>query len=299
VDPVSPLLLPLLLVVAVAVPLAVARAHRLVDPGLVVEWAEAHHLGLTPANRPMVSWYLRTARILRTWGAVGGIVLPALFALAWSGHLEVLGYDTAGGANPGDVSWIFVGYLIGVLYAEMSLVRPMGGARRSASLVPRNLEDYLPGRVLRTQRALGGAIVVGVLLSLALPYEEPFIAPGPVATAVFLVWITAFVLGLERVQRWLVRRPQPFTDASLVAADDAIRSQSVHSVAGAGLGILLLMFAGTCALLGASDVAILRWTLWVPALASTLLALFACRYFGHRPWRVRRPPFTREAPAPG
>lgn len=298
-DPVSPLLLPLLLVVVVAVPLAVARAHRPVDRGFVAAWAEAHDLALTPANRPMVSWYLRTAGILRTWGAVGGIVLPALFALAWSGHLEVLGYDAEGGANPGDVGWIFLGYLVGVLYAEVSLVRPVGTARRSASLVPRDLEDYLPRRILQTQRALGAAIAVGVLVSLALPYETPFIAPGPVAAAVFLVWVTAFVLGLERVQRWLVRRPQPFTDPSLVAADDAIRSQSVHSVAGAGLGVLLLMFAGVCVLLGSSDVAVLRWTLWVPALASTLLALLACRYFGHRPWRVRRPPFTREAPAPG
>lgn len=298
-DTPSPLLLPLLLVVAVVVPLALTRAHRPVDHRFAVEWAEAHDLTLTPANRPMVSWYLRTAGILRTWGAVGGVVLPALFALAWSGHLEVLGYDAVGGANPGDVSWIFLGYLVGVLYAEVSLVRPVDAARRSASLVPRDLEDYLPRRLLQTQRSLGAAIVVGVLVSLALPYDAPFAPPGAVATAVFLVWVTAFVVGLERLQRWLVRRPQPFTDLSLVAADDAIRSQSVHSVAGAGLGILLLMFAGVCVLLASSDVAVLRWTLWVPALAATLLALFACRYYGHRPWRVRRPPLSREAPAPG
>jgi hypothetical protein len=299
VEPISPLLVPLLLIVAVVVPLAVIRAHRPVEDGFVGEWAEAHDLALTLANRPMVSWYLRTAGILRTWGAVGGVVLPALCALAWSGHLEILGYDTEGGANPGDVSWIFLGYLVGVLYAEVSLVRPVDPARRAASLVPRDLEDYLPRRLLQAQRALGAAIVVGVLVALGLPYAAPFMAPGPVATAVFVVWVTAFVLGLERLQRWLVRRPQPFTDPSLVAADDAIRSQSVHSVAGAGLGILLLMVAGVCVLLASADVAVLRWTLWIPALAATLLALVTCRYYGHRPWRVRRPPLSREAPAPG
>ena len=45
----------------------------------------------------------------------------------------------------------------------------------------------------------------------------------------------------------MVRRPQPFTSPSLVAADDAIRAQSVHAIAGAGLALLLVALSGVFA----------------------------------------------------
>ena len=295
------MLLPALLGVLVVVPLAVIRAYRAADEGVVAEWAGAHDLPLTPENRPMVGWYLRTAGILRAWGAIGGLVLPAAFALAWSGHFEVLGIDADGGVNPGDVGWIFVGYLVGALYAEVCLVRPVDPDRRAASLVPRDLDHYLPRRLLWAQRSLGGAVIAGALVSLALPYDERWTGPSPAAVVGFLVWVAVVTVGLECLERWLVRRPQPFTDPSLVAADDAIRSQSVHSVAGSGLAVLLLMFAGISVLLASADVALLRWTMWLPALAAALLALGACQLSspGQHGWRVRRPPAPPPAAARG
>ncbi len=288
----SPMLLPALVGVLVVVPLALIRAYREADDELVDAWARVHDLVLTAENRPMVRWYLRTAGMLRTWGAVAGVVLPSAFALAWSGHFEVLGVDAEGGVNPGDVGWIFLGYLVGALYAEVALARPVDPTRRTASLVPRDLDDYLPRRLLLTQRWLGAAVAAGCLASLALPYDERWIGPGAVSVVGFLAWVAAFTLGLERVQRWLIRRPQPFTEPSLVAADDAIRAQSVHAVAGAGLAVLLLMLAGTSALLAASDVAVLRWTMWLPAVAAAVLALAACQHLTNGAWRVRRAPAT-------
>jgi hypothetical protein len=295
----SLLFVPFLVVAVVVSTVAVARSHRAVGDDFLTEWARAHALDLTPENRPLVGWYLRTAGVLRTWGAIGGVVVPAALALAWSGHFEILGIDTDGGINPGDIGWIFVGYLVGALYAEVSLARPVDPARRSASLAPRRLDDYLPHRLVWAQRLLGGACVIGALASLALPYGEAWRAPGAVGILGFVAWIALVAAGVESLERWLVRRPQPFTDPSLVAADDAIRSQSVHSVAGAGLALLLFMVAGVSVLVASADVAILRRTMWLPALVATLAALGACQYYGHRAWRVRRAPLTPPITPPG
>jgi hypothetical protein len=91
-----------------------------------------------------------------------------------------------------------------------------------------------------------------------------------------------------------VRRPQPFTSASLVAADDAIRVQSVHALAGVGPAILLVALSGVFAILTASDVDLLNATMWLPALVAFVLSIRACRDIGQRPWHVRR---RRDRPA--
>ncbi len=41
------------------------------------------------------------------------------------------------------------------------------------------------------------------------------------------------------LERWLLRRPQLFVDVDLVAADDATRSQSAHSLASSGIALLV------------------------------------------------------------
>jgi hypothetical protein len=147
--------------------------------------------------------------------------------------------------------------------------------------------------MLRIQRGVGVAAVVGAFVVGVLPYSEhrSGVGSAPNTAVVLVVGLLAatFAVGLERLQRWLVERPQPFTDPELLAADDAIRSQSVHSLAGSGLAVLLLMAGSVCLAMAASDVQILRWTMWVPGVFSFIAALYACLYYGHRAWRVRRP----------
>ncbi|MGH3370967.1 MAG: hypothetical protein ACRDPR_13305, partial [Nocardioidaceae bacterium] len=65
----------------------------------VDEWAEAHGLELTPESRPLVSRHLRRARLMRTAGAVAGVLLA--FAID--------------GVGPEDIASVFVGYLVGAL----------------------------------------------------------------------------------------------------------------------------------------------------------------------------------------
>lgn len=73
-----------------------------------------------------------------------------------------------------------------------------------------------------------------------------------------------------------------------MAADDAIRAQSVRSVAGAGVAVLLLAMGSACSALFSSDVPLLRWTMWVPGISSWFLAMWACTQHAHQPWLVRR-----------
>lgn len=127
----------------------------------------------------MVAGYLRRARILRTWGALGGLLLPSLVELAASGRVQLLGFGTDGEAAPyaGPIG-AFIGYLLGALYAEVSLARRHDPSRRSASLVPREIADYLARRLLLLQRALGIVVVLGVL-ALGLPPYDPREAAQP------------------------------------------------------------------------------------------------------------------------
>jgi hypothetical protein len=217
------------------------------DHDHAADWARAHGLELTPETRPVVARYLTGARRMRTVGAFGGAVLPSLVDLVLNGRVQVLGFGTDGSSAPfqGPVC-ILLGYLAGALCAELSLARTADAARRSASVVPRELGDYLPRRLLLAQRGLGVLAIAGVVLVGLVPFDSsPAAEPGWGAVLATAGVLAAFTAGLERLERWLVRRAQPFTSAALVAADDAIRAQSVHSLAGSGLAILLSCAAGS------------------------------------------------------
>jgi hypothetical protein len=278
-------------VLAVVIPVVLARAYAKVTEGQLADWARAHGVELTAESRRIVAGYLRKARVLRTWGAVAGLLLPSLIELAVNGRVQLLGFGTDGTSAPfaGPIG-AYVGYLIGALYAEVSLARPRDPARRTASLVRRELLDYLPRRLLHAQRGLTVATALLVLSLGLVPYDPAnAAAPDWLGLLIGAAVLAAFGAGLEALERWLVRRPQPYTSPSLVAPDDAIRAQSVHSLAGSGLALLLIACSGICATLAASDVAVLRWTMWLPALVALLLSIRACLEIGQRAWRVRRP----------
>ncbi len=284
----SPLALAVLL--AAIVPVVLTRAYARVDDELLAEWARAHGIELTPESRPIVARYLRRARVLRTWGALGGLLLPSLVDFAVSGRVQLLGFGTDGSAAPyaGPIGG-FIGYLVGALCAEVSLARPVEPERRSASPDSARSRGLPSPPPVARPTALGFAAVLGVLALGLVPYD-PQNAGQPEWPALLTgaAIVAAFSAGLEALERWLVRRPQPFTSPALVAADDAIRAQSLHSLVGSGLALLLVVCSGICLGLAASDVSILRWTMWLPAVVALLLAIRACLQTGQRSWRVRR-----------
>jgi hypothetical protein len=279
--------LTLALILAVAIPVELFLAYR-PHADLPERWAAAHGLALTPESRPLVARYLRKARVLRTWGGVAGAILPTLIEFAVNGRVVVLGFGTDGESAPLGFGTIFVGYLIAALCAEVAQARPLAAERRLASLARRELEDYLARRLVIAQRVLAvvGALGVGALA--VVPYDDSISNPGPVSLALGAALVLAFGAGLEAIERWLVRRPQPFTSPPLVAADDAIRAQSIHSVAGAGLSLLLLICCGIALGLQASDVELLNWAMVAPAAVFFVGSVLACGEIGQGSWRARR-----------
>jgi hypothetical protein len=277
----------LALILAVAIPVELWRAYR-PDPAGDARWAEDRGLEPTAESRALVTRYLRSARVLRTWGGVAGVVLPTLITLVGSGRVVVLGFGADGDSAPLAFGWIFVGYVVGAVCAELSLARPAAGARRAAGLARRDLAQYLPRPAVIAQRALAGVAAVGMVLIGVVPYPHGTSNPGLEWLVVAALVVLALAAGLEAIERWLVRRPQPFTSPAAVAADDAIRAQSIRSVAGAGLAFLLLLCSGVSLVLQASDVAVLQTAMVVPAAVFLVLSLFACRGIGTTSWRVRR-----------
>jgi hypothetical protein len=236
----------------------------------------------------MVTLYLRKARLLRTWGGIAGAVLPSLVEYAVSGRVQVLGFGTDGNSAPLGFGTIFVGYLVGVLYAEISLARPVDGARRSASLQRRELAAYLPRRIVASQRIAAVAGALGTLAIAVVPFADGMSNPGAASLVLAAAGVLASGAGLEAIERWLVRRPQPFTSASLLAADDAIRAQSIHAAAGAGLALLLLYCCGIALGLAGSEVTALHTVMGAAAAVLLVLSVLACPGIGESSWHVRR-----------
>jgi hypothetical protein len=280
---------PLLLaiVLAVAIPLQLVRAYRL-NAAFVERWARDHSLTLTAENRPMVERYLRKVRVLRTWGGVAGAILPSLIEYAVSGRVQVLGFGTDGDSAPLGFGAIFVGYLVGVVCAEVTLARPVDGARRSALLERRELASYLPRRIVVTQRIAAVAGALGTLAIAVVPYADGVSTPGGPSLVLIAAGVLAAGAGLEAIERWLVRRPQPFTSPPLVTADDAIRAQSIRAVAGAGLALLLLYCCGVALGLQGSEVAALHVVMGVVGAVLLVLSLLACRAIGEGSSSVQR-----------
>jgi hypothetical protein len=276
----------LAIVLAVVIPIELFRANR-VRGEFVERWARDRGVELTEETRPVVAAYLRRARVMRTWGGVAGAVLPTLLAWAIDGRFVVLGFGSDGDSAPLGYGTIFVGYLVGVLAAEVTLARP-AGARRAASLAPRRLEDYLPRRAIVAQRASAAAAALGILAVGAAPYRDSVSTPSPLGMAAFAVCVLALGAGAEAIERWLVRRPQPFTSPELIAADDAIRAQSIQAFAGAALALLLLLCCGVALVLQASDADALQAAM-IPVAAVLLIgSIVACRDIGDGSWHVRR-----------
>lgn len=249
------------------------RAYRY-SPALVEPWARERGLEIDSTNRAMVAWYLRTSRTLRLLGVLAGLVLAPLTALA-------LGDE---GLGAGYV-WLaaVAGYLGGVAYAEVALRRPAGSV---ASMCRRELSDYLSPWAQRAHRRTAAFAGLCAAAAVVVPMRDfpfvPQLARVAMLVAVPLVWA-----GVEALQRWLVRRPQPVVAASLLRADDAIRRQSVHSIAGAGMGLQWLLAGASMWALAGSDVQILRWTMWIAGLLAWGIALGACTHYDSGVWQRR------------
>jgi hypothetical protein len=158
-----------------------------------------------------------------------------LISLAWAwrqGGLRV------------DFLALLAGWFAGALVAEFRLARRPAGPRRAASLAPRVPGAYLSRFVwaFLPAAALLSLALAGLALIPVLSGQQPNL---PVlALCGVAIALTAAVLV---VQRSVLHRPQPVEAPDVVAADDAIRSRSLHVLAGGGTTLVLYCVLGQLA----------------------------------------------------
>jgi hypothetical protein len=257
-----------LLVAAAVVGWGTSRARR---PDATLLWARTHGLALTPGNQALVRWYVLLSGTLRMVGAVSGAVIGSLADRAF-------GVDTSAGT--GFWMWVVAGWMSGGWWAWRQVVDglPQGSAAR---LVPRRLADYAPAAA-RWGPVAGGLVLTATAMgTAAIEGTTPW-------TVLAVVAAVATPMLAHRAERSVVDRRQPAAPDELVAADDAIRSATIH-----------LVGAGSCAALLLASVALWQQAIgpdrplpyglrgWVPLLL-VVTAYLASSYLANRPWRVRR-----------
>jgi hypothetical protein len=270
-------LLPLVLIALIGL--------RRPDRGIVDRWGESYGAPMEGGNRETIERYLTRTRRLRFLCALGGLVLNSLIH-GWVKD------------PPEWVNGVFLtgaGYLVGAVIAEMTLPSPVRGSEPMAMLSPRRIGAYFPRYAIV---ALGALPVFSAALAVAFAWLSPPRRAGladvsALAGACVVGALFAIVVGFA--MRAVVRRPQPAASVELVALDDAIRSSSLHAIAGAAVALQLLLLGFLLSQVQGALSATYRYPRF-EALATilTLLALAMSLaswvILGHpRVWRTRRP----------
>ncbi len=276
----------LVAVLALGTGLALAGFFTNEDPA---GWARTNAVELTPDTSAALSAYLRNRRGLRRIGAFAGLVLPTAVTAATGLDLKVSG-----------VVWVLLGYLVGLLVAEITFARVPDAGPRVASLSTRRLTDYLPRTLVVAQVLVPTLNLVLALVAARIIDNRPaapglpltgsttqdFTAAAVIAGPVALLLAAGALLG----QRALVRRPQPMVEPDLVALDDAMRSSSVRTVAATSVATTTFLLA--CQLSGIDQAlppgSTGQGLLLLPGALVLLAAVVAWPWWVNRGWRVRR-----------
>lgn len=182
------------------------------------------------------------------------------------------------------------------MWAQRQVAAPTAGSG-IASLTPRRLEDYLPAGLRWAPAA--ATVIVGVSMAAIRATYRPDIAGTATSSAsILLAGLVTCVLitGLVRATEGHIigQRQVPGAD-DVLAADEAIRTSTIHQVAGAGTAMICT--TGISLWFAMSNKATsLSATVAIPILLA-MGALVAWRSFTYRAWQVRRSVATGPAPA--
>lgn len=253
----------------------IGAATRNVDrPETLELWARTRGVRITEHNAALLRWYVPLAGTLRVVGAVSGAVIGSLADRA-------LGLDTSAGA--GFWAWVALGWVSGGWWAAEQVARALPPGDGAALLVAREPGDYAPGAT-----RWGPFAAAVVLVATAA------VASAASGSRTWAVAALAIGFGAAMLQRHLARRVvdrrQPAAHPDVIAADDAIRSATLHLL-GAGTTAALLLAAAALWLGAMDDLRGLPFGArgWLP-LALVLGGYVASGYLANRPWRVRRSP---------
>jgi hypothetical protein len=219
----------------------------------VARFARRQHLTITPDNGERIIRYLATTRRCRAGGLVVGfelfVVLPLLIDSWWFLDASIAVNQIVD--HPGEPVLLFLsGWFAGALIAETRLAQASFGTIRSASLVPRDASAYL-GRTARAALplAVAASLAVAAVAAVRATQGAPVDVPRLLAWTVVAQLVAAAVW---RVRRQVLCRPQPPLPPDQLAADDAIRSRSLHVLAGSGTALVGYAVLGQLAALQAA-----------------------------------------------
>jgi hypothetical protein len=206
----------MIVVLLLSIPLwgAVALSDGVVQRERVAKFARRQELAITVGNGQQVIGYLATTRRWRVFGLAAGLVL----SVAW--FLPNVTVNSL---------YLFAGWFVGALIAEFRVARLPHRPTPAALITPRRLADYLSTTArLMLPGATALCLVVG-----AFTRDLLWTVAG--VTIALVVWL---------IQRHVLRRPQPLAEPDRIKADDAIRSRSLHVLAGGGATLVLYCVIG-------------------------------------------------------
>jgi hypothetical protein len=231
----------LIVIVANTAPVRRSRLER---------FARRQSLTITATNGNRVIAYLSVTRRWRSAGVVIGLAAGSIGMLS-QGQIGVAFLP------------LFAGWFAGALAAEARLTYRHRSPLRRASLMPRDPSRYLsPVHRLLVPVATVVCLGVGVttLIEAASGRE---VASGKAILGLLAGLVIAAAVRLT--QRRALNRPQPVAEPDEIAADDAIRSRSLHVLASAGATLVVFCILYQLeALLGGSNVLISLATVVAP-----------------------------------
>ena len=154
------------------------------------------HLQLTPRNEAIIRSYIARTRLLRFTGALLGVFAPWIYQ-AFVGAPPPVPVDFG-------LFDALVGYLLGAVIAELTVKRPKAD-QPSASLMPRELSDYVPTTFITAFRMSVLVALVLVPLYRLLPARQnlvdlndfpPEIVILPTILLIGLAWSCSSVTSL-------------------------------------------------------------------------------------------------------
>lgn len=221
-----------LLVGAVCLLDLLATPFQRVSRARVEKFARRQSLFISVGNGPLIIRYLATTRRWRGGclliTALASVLVPLAAQMFWP--LHPLWQPRLSSVT------LFAGWFVGAVIAEWRVsAAAAAGRRRAAVLEPRLLADYVrrPSRVVPTVAC--GALAAFEVFALGFVLARHRNGLVPVSGWVALTAVAGTLLAL--VGRRVLLRPQRQAGADLIAADDAIRSRSLHVLAGCALAI--------------------------------------------------------------
>lgn len=237
------LLLPLAIVAGLSMLLwvALAIAESPVHPSRLNRFGRRYGLLPTADSGNHIIAYLAITRRWRAFGLVVGVIVSIVSGLP---GIQISSLP------------LFAGWFVGALIAELRVLPPPFGPRRAALVAPRKMEAYL--RPFARALLLASVAPAFVLGLLRMRDTWPWTLAA-----------LAVALAVWRIQLRVLHRSQPAAPADVIAADDAIRSRSLHVLAGGGSALVLfcvlaqlteLGLVPVAGFLGFAVVALLGWT---------------------------------------